>query len=129
MNASETTAGNSADELTTTLTRLETALLTPAISGELESWARAVQDATTELEKRLPAYVQNVWHPQYAEIARSDQELLTRVEQLIADDQNLVAEQIAFSRRVAEFSRRAGQVKKDEAQLAAERQQLEQDGI
>jgi len=119
----------SAADLNETLATLETALLTPVVSGELESWARTAQQVATELEKRLPPYLRSVLHPQYAEIARSDSELLPRVEQLIAEDQNLLLEQSAFCDRMNSFAARAAQVKKDEAQVAAERTQLEQEGI
>jgi hypothetical protein len=94
-------------ELNETLETLETALLTPVVSGELEAWARTVQQAAAMLEKRLPPYLRSVLHPEYAEIARSDAELLPRVEQLIAEDQNLLLEQSAFCDRVNAFSRRA----------------------
>jgi hypothetical protein len=118
-----------AADLNETLAVLETALLTPVVSGELESWARTAQQAATELERRLPPYLRSVLHPQYAEIARSDSELLPRVEQLIAEDQNLLLEQSAFCDRMNAFAQRAAQVKKDETQVAAERVQLEQEGI
>ena len=116
-------------DLNETLATLETALLTPVVSGEMASWGRIAQQAATELEKRLPPYLRSVLHPQYAEIARSDSELLSRVEQLIAEDQSLLLDQSAFCDRMNSFAARAAQAKKDEAQVAAERTQLEQDGI
>jgi hypothetical protein len=119
----------SAAELNETLARLETALLTPVVSGEMEAWARTAQQAAAELEMRLPPYLQSVLHPQYAEIARSDAELLPRVEQLIAEDQNLLLEQSAFCDRMNDFVKRAAQAKRDEAKVADERTQLEQEGI
>jgi hypothetical protein len=119
----------SAADLNETLARLETALLTPVVSGEMEAWARTAQQAAAELEKRLPPYLQSVLHPQYAEIARSDAELLPRVEQLIAEDQYLLLEQSAFCDRMNEFVQRAAQAKRDEAKVADERTQLEQEGI
>jgi len=119
----------SAANLNETLATLETALLTPVVSGELESWARTAQQAATELEKRLPPYLRSVLHPQYAEIARSDSELLSRVEQLIAEDQSLLLEQSAFCDRMNSFVARAAKVKKDEAQVSAVRTQLEQEGL
>jgi hypothetical protein len=120
---------HAAAELNEALGRLETALLTPVVSGELESWARAAQEATTTLSERVPAYLKSVLHPQYAQIAKSDPELLTRVEKLIAEDQNLVLEQDAFRTRINEFVKRASQIKKDEAQATAERTKLEQEGL
>ena len=119
----------SAADLNTALAALETALLTPVVSGEMEAWARTAQQAATELDRRLPPYLRSVLHPQYAEIARSDAELLPRVEQLIAEDQNLLLEQSAFCDRINTFALRAAQVKRDEAQVAAERDGLEEEGI
>src|SRR5262245_24974997 len=120
---------HSAAAINETLAALETALLSPVASGELESWARTVEEAATKLSERLPAYLKSVLHPQYAEIAKSDPELLSRVEQLIAEDQNVLIEQDAFQTRASDFARKAAQVKKDEAQVAAERTKLELEGI
>src|SRR5437868_5052103 len=110
-----------AEQLTEALAKLETALLSPVVSGEVESWARSVQEAASGLSQRLPNYLNSVLHPQYAEIAKTDGELLARVQQLVAEDQNLILEQDNFQKRVADFVRRASQVKKDEAQTATER--------
>jgi hypothetical protein len=127
--AHATDPAHAASELNECLTRLETALLAPVVSGELESWSATVQEATKGLSERLPSYLNTVLHPQYAEIAKSDSELLTRVQQLIAEDQNLVLEQAKFDQRVNDFARRASQIKKDEAQTTAERTKVEQEGI
>jgi uncharacterized protein (DUF3084 family) len=116
-------------ELNQALTKLETALLTPVVSGELESWVRGAEEATLELSQRLPTYLKSVLHPQYAEIAKSDTELLTRVQQLIAEDQNLILQQDTFRARMSDFAKRASQIKKDEAQVTTERTKLEQEGL
>ncbi len=118
-----------ASELNDALAKLETALLSPAVSGELESWVRNVQEMSRDLAARLPAYLKSVLHPQYAQIAKDDAELLSRVEQLIAEDQNVLVEQEDFRRRVSDFAKQASQIKKDEAQIANERAKLEQEGI
>jgi hypothetical protein len=128
-NTAATEAGHSAQELTDALTRLETALLSPVVSGELEDWSKSVEEATAALAQRLPPYVTAVLHPQYAEIAKTDGELLTRVEQLIAEDQNVLLDLEAFRAQVGDFAKRASQIKKDEAQVADERSKLEQKGI
>ena len=104
-------AGHSAQELTDALTRLETALLSPVVSGELESWAKTVEEGVTALAQRLPPYLTNVLHPQYAEIAKTDGELLTRVEQLIAEDQNVLVDLEALRTQVTDFAGRASQIK------------------
>jgi hypothetical protein len=122
-------AAHLAAELNEALARLETALLTPLVSGELGSWARTAQEAMETLSQRLPSYLKSVLHPEFAEIAKSDPELLSKIEQLIADDQNVVLEQDAFRSRLSDFVKRTAEVQKDEARLAAERTRLEQEGI
>jgi hypothetical protein len=116
-------------ELNDALASLETALLTPVVSGELESWAKTVEEAAAALAKQLPEFYKSVLHPQYAQIAKTDAELLTRVEQLIAEDQNVLLEQDAFQSRTKDFANKASQIKKDEGQIAADRAKLEQEGI
>ena len=122
-------ATHAAAELNETLAKLETALLSPVVSGELESWASTAEEASTLLAQRLPAYLNSVLHPDYAEIAQSDPELLSKVEKLIAEDQNVVLELDAFRKHINDFARRASQIKKDEAQVAADRTKLEQEGL
>lgn len=121
--------GQCASELNGALTQAETSLLTPVVSGELETWARTLQEATQLVSERLPTYLKSVLHPEYAEIAKTDPELLTRVEQLIAEDQSLLVDQDGFRTEVNEFVKRATQIKKDEVQVAAERSKLEQKGL
>jgi hypothetical protein len=118
-----------AAELSEALTQAETALLTPVVSGELETWATTVQETTQLASERLPIYLKHVLHPEYAEIAKTDPELLPRVEQLIAEDQSLLVDQDAFRTEVNDFAKRASHIKKDEAQVAAERSKLEQKGL
>src|SRR3954451_5380362 len=109
-------AAHAAAELNEALSGLETALLTPLVSGELEGWTRAAQEATERLSQRLPSFLRQVLHPQYADIARNDPELLPRVQQLIDEDQSLVLEHAAFRTQRSEFAKRASQIKKDEVQ-------------
>ena len=115
--------------LTDSLTGLETALLTPVVSGELGSWAQTCQVAADAVADNFPAYLRDVLHRQYAEIARSDQELLRRVQQLISEDQRLAEDLAAYHRRLTAFSGAAGRIKKDESKVDEERTALEKDGI
>ena len=116
-------------ELNDALTQAETALLTPVVSGELESWAATLQETTQLLSERLPTYLKSVVHSEYAEIAKSDPELYSRVEQLFAEDQKVLLEQDSFRTEVNDFVKRASTIKKDEALVAAERSKLEQKGL
>jgi hypothetical protein len=118
-----------AADLNDALAQAETALLRPVVSGELESWATTLQETTQLLSERLPTYLKHVLHPEYAEIGKTDPELLSRVEQLIAEDQSLLLDQDGFRTEVSEFAKRASHIKKDEAQVAAERSKLEQKGL
>lgn len=123
------TTQQSIDGLNESLSRLETALLTPVVSGELQSWATAAAQAAAELDRRLPQFLKTVLHRQVAEIAKSDAELLSRVEQLVATDENLLLEQAALSRKLSDFAKRAAGIKKDEKKVDPERERLEQEGI
>jgi hypothetical protein len=111
------------------LTRLETALLSPPVAGELAAWTQTCREGLGAVAQHLPAYFQDHLKPQYLEIARSDAEQLPRVERMIADDQGLVDELEKFSRRLSAFAASAEQAKKHESKVADERAGLEQEGI
>ena len=110
------------------MARLERALLTPVIAGELELWVRAVQDATAALAEPLQQYVQRILHAQYAEIAKTDPEMLPRVQQLIATDKSLLESYQQFLAKVADLARRAPAAKKDEHKVSVQVAEVEKDG-
>jgi hypothetical protein len=110
------------------LSRLERALLTPVIPGELEDWVQTAHKAAAALAEPLERYVHSILHPQYAEIAKTDPEMLTRVEQLIASDQTLLAGYQKFLAKLAELTQRAPAAKKDENKLSPQLADIEKDG-
>jgi hypothetical protein len=110
------------------LMRLERALLTPVIPGELEDWVQAAQTATAALAEPLQRYVQSILHPQYAEIAKTDPEMLTHVEQLIAADKTILAGYQQFLSTMGDLVQRAPTAKKDETKVSALLAQVEKDG-
>ena len=116
-------------ELTEALTRLETALLTPVVSGELGSWAETCRAADDAVAEHFTRYLEEVLHRQYAEIARSDEELLQRVQQMKAEDQSLAADLAAYQKRLTAFAEAAALIKKHESKVDEERTALEKDGI
>jgi hypothetical protein len=122
-------AANTESVLAEALTRLETALLSPVVAGELDQWADSCQEAMNLVAEHLPAYFQAVLHPQYAQIARTDPEMLTQIEQLVAEDQRVVEDLEKFNRRLATFAEAAALIKKNESKVAEERADLEQSGI
>ena len=115
--------------LTESLTRLETALLTPVASGELGSWAQACRTAIDAVARDFPTYLHDVLHRQYAEIARTDAELLRRVQQMVAEDESLVADLAAFHRRLVAFAEAATLITKHESKVDDQRTNLEREGI
>ena len=115
--------------LTESLARLETALLTPVVSGELASWAETCRTAANEVVERLPAFLHGVLHRQYAEIARSDEELLRRVQQMIAEDNDLAGALADYHRRLTSFAQAAAQITKHESKVDDQRTALEREGI
>lgn len=110
------------------LVRLERALLTPVIPGELEEWVQAAQKATAALAEPLQRYVQSILHSQYAEIAKTDPEMLTHVEQLIAADQTLFEGYQQFLAKMAKLAQSAPAAKKDENKVSPQLAEIEKDG-
>ena len=115
-------------ELKEAMARLETALLSPVLSGELESWVQTVEQSARALDQRLQPYINTVLHAQYKEIAKSDQELLSRVEQMVAEDQQLVAEYQLFLSDLDDLARRVPEVKKHESKVAEQRELVSEQG-
>ena len=91
-------------ELTESLSRLETSLLTPVVSGELASWAQTCRAAGDAVAERYAKYLKDVLHRQYGEISRTDEELLRQVQQMRASDDNLAVDLAAFQRRLNSFA-------------------------
>jgi hypothetical protein len=110
------------------LAQLERALLTPVIPGELDSWVQTVRQAAEALVVPLDEFIHGILHRQYAEIAKADQEMLFRVEQLIATDQGILTTYELFRAKVANLAERASAVLKDEKKVAAPLADVEQEG-
>ena len=109
--------------------RLEQALLTPVLSGEVNSWVIAVQDATASLDEMLQPYLDTVLHSDYSEIAKSDNELLSRVEQMVECEKQLLERKKVFHQSLQHLAARVPKVHSDEAKVADERLNLERQGV
>jgi hypothetical protein len=114
--------------LNESLTKLETALITPLVSGELDDWVQTVREATQELGPNLREYIESVLHAQYVQIAKSDEELLSRVEQMIEEDKGLLEEYEAFLQDLKRLSSRVPGAEKDELKVADHRARIEARG-
>lgn len=84
--------GPEAAALAEALSALETALLTPVVSGELAPWVRDVRSAADRAEGELKNYLGSTQRRQYFEMAKADAELLSRIEQLAEDDGGLLTD-------------------------------------
>ena len=73
-------------------------------------------------------YIPLVLHAQYAEIAKTDPDLLTRVEQMVKEDEALLAEMERFRGDLANLLERVPLVKKDEGKTDEHRLRIEEQG-
>jgi hypothetical protein len=104
--------------LADSLGKLETALLTPVISGELASWVRASQQPAQQAQQDLQKYVAAVLHQEYNEIAKSDSELLERVQQMYKEEESLTEEFAHFLKDLDNLAQRAELDNRDEVKMA-----------
>ena len=86
--------------LNETLTKLEAALLTPSIAGEMGNWAREVKQAAATLATDWTREQNCVLHPQYEQIAQTDPEMLSQVQQMTEVDKTLSDELIHFHQQL-----------------------------
>ena len=115
--------------LAATLAKLETALLSPVVAGELSTWTHTVQEAAATLAVDLASYLRMVLHVEYEEIGRTDPEMSAQVEKLIRNDRQLLEQMACFHEELHALSDAADHVKKNEGKLAEQRQRVEQAGI
>jgi hypothetical protein len=124
-----TTSMTLEQQLAETLSKLETALLSPVIAGEFSQWVLAVQEAAATLTVDLTSFLHSVLHVQYKEIAKADLEMATQVEKLMAGDQHLLEQLRRFHEDLYSLAAAAERVERDEAKLRGLRQKLEDEGI
>ena len=112
-----------------TLHKAETALLSPVVSGELNSWVANVRQASATFAVDWTGYLNTVLHSQYAEIGNTDPEMLPIVQKMIQTDEQLLGELATFLDNLHELKHQAAEAKWQESKLAAERQRLEDTGL
>ena len=119
----------SGQNLAATLAKLETALLSPVVAGELSTWTQNVQAAAATLAVDVASYLRTVLHVQYEEIGRTDPEMSAQVEKLIRNDRQLHEQIACFHEDLHALADAATHVKKNEGKLAEQQQRVEQTGI
>lgn len=114
-------------ELKSAIDKLETALLTPAMAGELVTWITQVQDSADDLDELFKPCLERL-HSDFTEIAKADNELFSRVEQMVAGEKDLLQMHDEFRRNLQLLATKAPKVFSDEAKVADERLKVEQQG-
>lgn len=114
-------------ELKAAIDKMETALLTPVLAGELVSWITQVQDSADDIDELLQPCLERI-HSDFTEIAKSDNELLSRVEQMVGNEKELIKLHEEFRRDLQLLATKAPKVMSDEAKVADERLKVEQQG-
>lgn len=112
-----------------TLAKVETALLSPVVSGELKEWLHNVREAAATFAVDWTRYLNTVLHMEYRQIVETDAELSSSVEKMIHTDQMLLDQLAKFHEDLHALERRAEQLQWQETKLAADRQRLEDEGI
>jgi seryl-tRNA synthetase len=102
------------DDLKAALTTFETSLLAPTISGELTPWLDEVQKAWNEASAQIHFHVKHLHPRQYDEISKQDPELLSRVEQMQAEDAAIEQQRAQLSLSIGRVAEHAPKMEPDE---------------
>jgi hypothetical protein len=123
------TAVTQEQNLVSTLSKLESALLSPPVAGELAQWTEAVRQAAATLAVDLAAFQRTVLQVQYDQIATTDPEMSAHVEKLRSMDGQLLTQITEFHEALHALADAAAHVPKNEGKLAQQRQHVEESGI
>lgn len=110
------------------MSKLETSLITPLVSGELDSWVKNAQHAAADLAPKLTRFIEVVLRSEYDQIAKTDSELLRRVQQMVVEDEKLMADFESFRRDLDTLAERVPLVENDEAKTKEHRARVEAKG-
>jgi hypothetical protein len=105
---------NSHDDLMAVLTKFETSLLTPTISGELPTWFEEVQKSWEESSAQIHFHVKHLHPRQYDEISKQDPELLPRIDQLQTDDDAIEQQRAQLAQSIGRVGQHVPKMEPDE---------------
>ncbi len=117
------------EPLTDPLRRLETALDTPPVPGELRTWASTLHKTFDETARDILQQIDTVHQDQFHEIEEQNTELLARVEHLREADRDNRDHCQSLAKRFAELEAHAIRAGADEKQVMDEQQKLLDDGL
>jgi hypothetical protein len=111
------------------LERLETALDTPPVPGELTNWASTLRKSVEGACGAILNHIETVHPDQIGEIEGQDPELLARTKQLREDDEHHKDWCKRLRKAFAEFEAKAARAGADEKQVIDEQHALLDDGL
>jgi hypothetical protein len=111
------------------LERLETALDTPPVPGELLNWATMIRKSFDAACGAIVNQIQSVHPEQIEEIEDQDPELFARTKQLREDDQSNQDWCRRLSQTFADFEAKAKRAGADEKQVMEQQHALLEDGL
>jgi hypothetical protein len=127
------TKGNKLKEfkepLTDPLRRLETALDTPPVPGELRTWASTLRKTFAETTHQILEHIEHVHPEQFEEIEQENSELLARVTGLREEDRKNREWCRSLEHQFAELEANAARAGADEKQAMDQQQKLLEEGL
>jgi hypothetical protein len=120
---------NIKEPLTDPLRRLETALDTPPVPGELRAWATTLRQTFDETTREILRQIDTVHPAQFQEIDDQNPELLARVEHLRDEDRKNQDYCRSLAAQFAELEANAIRAGADEKQVIDQQQKLVDEGL
>jgi seryl-tRNA synthetase len=117
------------EPLTDPLRRLETALDTPPVPGELRTWAGTLRKTFDETSQDILRQIDTVHRDQFQEIESQNSELLARVEHLREEDHKNREWCRSLAVQFAELESNAVRAGADEKQVMEQQQKLLDEGL
>ena len=117
------------EPLTDPLQRLETALDTPPVPGELRTWASTLRKTFAETTHQILEHIEHVHPEQFEEIEQENSELLARVTGLREEDCKNREWCRSLEHQFAELEANAARAGADEKQAMDQQQKLLEEGL
>jgi len=117
------------EPLTDPLRRLETALDTPPVPGELRTWATTLRKTFAEAVHEILQQIEHVHPQQFEEIEQQNSELLARVTGLREEDHKNREWCRSLENQFAELETNAVRAGADEKQAMDQQQKLLEEGL
>jgi hypothetical protein len=124
-----TTETKQLEPLREELERLEAALDTPSVPGEMSSWAAMVHKSFDAACRLITNQIEHVHPDQFSEIDTQDAELMARTKQMREEDQCHQEWCRRLSAAFTDFEAKAARAGADEKQVTEQQQALLEDAL